>query len=427
MLSLCRDLPQLAGEFLFLEPLLGGQWLQRDGFVCCGDVVQRRQHHLVIVRRVVDDVRVVRDIRHVGDIGHIRDIVYDDVLLNQCSGWSGNRSVESADVDIVDADRPVDVISIGDAIIIPERIIAYGSSKAHRNAETAAANIRAPGGVADARVAAFEIISEVVASPAASDEQGRVQGWFTDDERRRIDESWAIIDRAWQIHRSEKHSAIGQGHIPISVDENISCRCPSVVRGDPDPTGAMANPNAGTPDITRCAPDPGPGNVDMRFAGRGNGRGDFEWSRRGAQVFDVGTENFGACFLPEAVDPLVTAADFAPASSDPDASWWWNAPESADPDEIFAFFIPVPVSRNPLHILAIGLLIRWQFLDRIGRSLSNQDWIFLDFQCCGEGFVDRSTGENLDFASFLSRDRTRDREGQSKTGETPDDPCGESS
>src|SRR5262249_19490746 len=70
---------------------------------------------------------------------------------------------------------------------------------------------------------------------------------------------------------------------------------------------------------------------------------------------------------PDPRDPLPAAGCFAPVAGNPLAVRRRHPPEAADPEVIVAVRVPSPVTRDPLNLVTLRLLVRWDFLDEIGR------------------------------------------------------------
>src|SRR5262249_3755923 len=103
---------------------------------------------------------------------------------------------------------------------------------------------------------------------------------------------------------------------------------------------------------------------------------------------------------PEPAGPLPAVAALAPRPRDPGPPWRGDAPEAAHPEEAFLVLVPLPVSGNPLDVLAFRLLIPGELLDLVWRLLGNNRRSGrLTLAGLGEGLVDRAAAQDFDIVS----------------------------
>lgn len=88
LFALLGDTTHFLGELLLADAVFVGNRFQGNLLVGLLHVVQRGEHDLVMIHRVVGVVhhdvvvRDVGDISHVRDVGHIGDIIHDGILLD---------------------------------------------------------------------------------------------------------------------------------------------------------------------------------------------------------------------------------------------------------------------------------------------------------------------------------------------------------
>src|SRR5262249_15466922 len=146
------------------------------------------------------------------------------------------------------------------------------------------------------------------------------------------------------------------------------------------------------------AADPGPRSGNHDAVGRGLGHGWLRLERLGRRRQELHVGLFGE--RPIARRITAAAIDLGPGSGHPLPGRVRDAPNAAECDIVIAIIIPRPIARDPLDVLAGGLLVGWYFFDRIGRAFGHGAGSFgLEVDRFGISFVHRPARLNLN--SFL--------------------------
>src|SRR5262249_25153771 len=143
-------------------------------------------------------------------------------------------------------------------------------------------------------------------------------------------------------HRSKEQAAVGEGIIPVAVDEDVAGRRPSIVSRSPHPAGSVAKPKSRPPQVAGLIPCPA-ARDENTLGIRGGRHGLDDRVRRLRQVFN----GFLDLDIPISRHKLPTVINLVPVAGNPLTLRGKIAPYAAHPDEVAAIIIPSPIAWNP--------------------------------------------------------------------------------
>ncbi|NNJ27755.1 hypothetical protein LzC2_38630 [Planctomycetes bacterium LzC2] len=223
------------------------------------------------------------------------------------------------------------------------------------------------------------------------------------DEQVRVQDDAGDVARPGDVGRSEgrrgeQQTAAFQRIIPIARHEHAAVGGPFIAVVHPDVVLPNRRPEPRPPAVTGVGADvdPAPGHVKIIALGSGGTRPALQRFRRVGEVVD----GLRLQVRPEPADPLIAAAgavlSLGPVAGHPAAAVRHVPPHPADPQVILFVDVPAPIPGDPFDVVALGTLLRGEFVNRFGGLLLHeQPRLRLLRIGPGERLVQRPAGEDL--------------------------------